>query len=145
VRWRVAYSAVILPLARTMINCSYNISAIFENPGEMGYLFRASGYRRTLGSLDADKRRYGGDARWEDYLLQRRKLIDFDMRTNGFTKGRSGDKALAPGKGASPAPHQQFLRAFYVRFLAGILCYLARYVPRAVAHRALPCTQGFAA
>jgi hypothetical protein len=95
-----------------MINCFYNISAIFENPGEMGYLFRASGYRRTLESLDADKRRYGGDARWEDYFLQRRKLIDFDMRTNGFTKCRSGDKALAPGKGAPPAPHQQFLREF---------------------------------
>src|SRR6266852_6333938 len=43
VDYRVAYSAVILPLVRTMIDCLYNITAILKNPGPKGYQFRESG------------------------------------------------------------------------------------------------------
>jgi hypothetical protein len=61
--YRIAYSAVILPLIRCMIDCLYNITVILTNPGLIGYEFRASGYRRVLESLDDDERRYGGDPR----------------------------------------------------------------------------------
>src|SRR5260370_1131729 len=60
VDWKPAYSAVILPLARTMIDGLYNITAILENPATNGYLFRESGFRLALESLDSDERNSGG-------------------------------------------------------------------------------------
>jgi len=82
--WAVAYSAVILPLVRTMIDCLYNITAILQNTGVKGYEFRASGYKLMLQALDNDQSRYGGDAKWDEWISRQRKLIEFDMRTSGL-------------------------------------------------------------
>ncbi|MCU1243215.1 MAG: hypothetical protein JWO71_3941 [Candidatus Acidoferrum typicum] len=49
--WRAAYTAVMLPLVRSMIDGLYNITTILENPGPNGYLFRESGYRLMLEAL----------------------------------------------------------------------------------------------
>jgi hypothetical protein len=81
--WRAAYTAVMLPLVRSMIDCLYNITTILENPGPNGHLFRESGYRLTLEALDADERRYGGDPKWDQWIARQRKHIEFDMRSNG--------------------------------------------------------------
>jgi hypothetical protein len=54
VDYRIAYSAVILPLVRTMIDCLYNITAILKSPGPKGYQFRESGLKQILNALDAD-------------------------------------------------------------------------------------------
>ena len=86
VDWRVAYSVVILPLIRTMIDCLYNITAILQNPGVKGYQFRESGYKLMLQALDADERRYGGVPEWDEHIVAMRKRIAFDMRLNGFTE-----------------------------------------------------------
>ena len=116
--WRVAYSAVILPLVRTMIDCLYNITAILQNPGPKGYQFRLSGYKQILEALDADERRYGGDARWDTYIAERRKSISFDMRSNDITEVEARSAQLWPTlsrylrveKNVQPTPHQEFLR-----------------------------------
>jgi hypothetical protein len=116
--WRVAYSAVILPLIRTMIDCLYNITAILQNPGPKGYQFRESGYKQILQSLDADQRRYGGDPRWDAYIVERRKSLEFDMRANGITEAQARQAEIWPTlskylrveKNVQPTPHQDFLR-----------------------------------
>jgi hypothetical protein len=95
VDWRVANSAVILPLVRTLIDCFYNISVIFQNPGEVGYLFRASGYRRTLESLDADERRYGVIPDGKTTSFSAANSSTSTCVRTGSRKWRSESKALA--------------------------------------------------
>lgn len=46
VDYRIAYSALILPLVRTMIDCLYNITSILENPDLKGHQFRESGLKQ---------------------------------------------------------------------------------------------------
>lgn len=117
--WRPAYPAVMLPLVRTMIDCLYNVTTLLQNPGPNGYLFRTSGYRLILKSLDADAARYGGDPKWDDWIARQRKGIEFDMRANGFTETqvRAENKLwptlsryLQVDKTSVPTPHQEFLR-----------------------------------
>jgi hypothetical protein len=116
--WKPAYSIVMLPLVRTMIDCLYNVTAILENPSVNAHLFRASGYRLSLEALDADERRYGGDPKWDEWIERQRKFIHFDMRVNGFSEAQvraaralwptlSGYLRVAPN--STPTPHQQFL------------------------------------
>ncbi|SRR6266849_896502 len=124
VDWRVAYSAVILPLVRTMIDCLYNITAILQNPGVKAYEFRASGYKLTLRALDADEQRYGGDPKWDDYIASQRKMIAFDMRANGFAESevrsaptwRTLSGYLRIKKTAILSPHQEFLKKLTLGF-----------------------------
>ncbi len=123
--WKPAYSAVILPLARTMIDCLYNITAILENPGPNGWLFRESGYRLALESLDADEKNYGGDPKWDDWIARQRKLLDQDMRLNGFDELKlRNEKKLWPtlgryissGNSSNLTPHQAFLKDLTLGF-----------------------------
>ena len=67
VAYRMAYSVVILPLVRTMIDCLYNVTAILKNSGPKGYQFRESGLKRMLQALDADKRRFGDNPKWDGW------------------------------------------------------------------------------
>jgi len=124
VDYRPAYSAVILPLARTMIDCLYNITAILENPGPNGWLFRESGYRLALESLDSDEKNYGGDPKWDDWIARQRELFDQDMRVNGFKECEvRSSKSLWPTLGryissGNPnlTPHQEFLKRLALGF-----------------------------
>jgi len=116
--WKIAYSAVTLPLVRTMIDCLYNITAILQNPGVKAHEFRASGYRLTLKALDADEQRYGGDPKWSEYIASRRKSISFDMRMNGFNEAevreaptwRTLSGYLRVKKTVQLSAHQEFLK-----------------------------------
>jgi hypothetical protein len=118
IHWKVAYSAVTLPLIRCMIDCLYNITVILDNPGVKGFQFRESGYRQTLEALNADEQRYGGDPKWDAHIAKRRKGIDFLMRVDGLTKEQVDAAAtwptlsayLRPSKKKPPTPHQQFLK-----------------------------------
>jgi hypothetical protein len=125
VDWRAAYSVVMLPLVRTMIDCLYNVTAILKNPGPTGHLFRASGYRLMLLSLDRDALRYGGDPKWDEWIARQRHVLDFDMRTNGFVEAEvRASKALWPtlsrylkvSPGATPTAHQAFLEKLTLGF-----------------------------
>jgi hypothetical protein len=118
VDWRAAYSAVILPLVRTMIDCLYNVTAILQNPGVKAYEFRSSGYKLTLQALDADEQRYGGDPQWDNYIASQRQMLALDMRANGFIEAdvrnsqtwRTLSAYLRVKKNAPLTPHQQFLK-----------------------------------
>jgi hypothetical protein len=122
--WRVAYSAVILPLIRCMIDCLYNITVILENPGTMAFEFRASGYRLALLALESDEKRYGGDPRWDAHIASRREFIKMGMRVDGFTAA-DVDSAklwptmsayLRPKKNVPLTPHQEFLTRLTLGF-----------------------------
>jgi hypothetical protein len=117
VDYRPAYSAAILPLVRTMIDCLYNITAILKSPGKKGYQFRESGLKQILNALDADEQRYGGDPRWDEWIVKHREHLDLEMRRTGITHADVKSASLWPTLGAylrqkdaAIAVHQQFLR-----------------------------------
>ncbi len=123
VDYRIAYSAVTLPLVRTMIDCLYNITAILKNPGPKGYQFRESGLKQILEALDADQQKYAGDPNWDAWIGDRRKQIDFEMRMTGLTEPEVRAAKLWPTisgylrqKNPDLAAHQQFLRRFTYGF-----------------------------
>jgi len=116
--YRIAYSVVILPLVRTMIDCLYNITAILNNPGPRGYQFRESGLKQILRAVDADERRYGGNPTWDDSIARYRQFIDVNMRGTGITEDdvRTADlwptlgQYLRPKKNMDLTAHQRFLK-----------------------------------
>jgi hypothetical protein len=114
-----AYTAAMLPLVRSMIDCLYNITAILKDPGSNGYLFRKSGYRLLLRALESDEKRYGGDPKWDEFMARQRKNISLDMRAKGSDEAEvRAEKKLWPtfsgylrtDKNAHPTAHQEFLR-----------------------------------
>jgi hypothetical protein len=116
--WRPAYSVVVLPLIRCMIDCLYNITVILENPGVKGPQFRQSGFKLALEALKSDEERYGGDVKWDDYIAESRKNIDLFMRASGLTMLEVQNAQtwptlsgyLRPKKNIPLTPHQQFLK-----------------------------------
>ena len=116
--WKVAYSIVVLPLVRCMIDVLYNITVLLENPGVNGYQFRGSGFKKMLQALKADRTRYGGDPIWDDYFVDRRERLDLLMRKSGFTMDDVNAVDLWPTLGTylrpienvPPTANQEFLR-----------------------------------
>jgi len=82
--WKVAYSAAILPLVRTMIDCLFNVTAILQDPPYFGQWFRKSGFRYLLEALDQDEARYAGQPRWDAYIAKYRGMTAFEIRRDGF-------------------------------------------------------------
>jgi hypothetical protein len=153
VGYRIGYSAAILPLVRTMIDCLYNITAILNNPGPKGYQFRESGLRRILQALDADERRYGGDPKWDAWIAGQRKMVAFLMETSGLTESEvraakpwpTLGRYLRTAKGTPPTEHQQFLRRLTYGFwqeysgishatFQGVLPIAAFFTPKDMPH-----------
>lgn len=122
--WKVSYSAVLLPLIRSVIDCLYNITTILHEPGLKGYQFRASGYKLALDAIEIDGRRYGGDPNWDAYLAQRRELLNSQMRANGLTAVEVRNAKTWPTfsryfrdkASASLTPLEEFLKKFTLGF-----------------------------
>jgi hypothetical protein len=121
--WKVAYSAVILPLIRCMIDCLYNITVILDDPAAKAYQFRASGYKLALLALETDEKRYGGDAKWDAYIAGRRAFIDMAMRADGTTIAEVNSAKVWPTmsrylkpNGKPLTSHQQFLAKLTLGF-----------------------------
>ncbi len=125
--WRNAYSIVVLPLIRNLIDCLYNVTAILQNPSANGAWFRNSGYKKLLAALDEDEQRYGGQPKWDEWIKKSREGLAFGMRADGVrmadvialkssywpTLGKYiSDKQ--PGGGIGP--HQNFLKTFTFGF-----------------------------
>lgn len=116
--WRPAYHAASLPLVRCMIDGLYNITAILQNPGQKGYQFRESGYKKMLESLNADEQRYGGDPKWDDYIAKKRALLHACMLGDGITETEvraakswpTLSAYLRVKKNVFLTPHQEFLK-----------------------------------
>lgn len=116
--YRIAYSAVSLPLVRTMIDCLYNITAILDNPGTKGREFRESGLRQMLETLDVNSQRYGGDPKAAEAIAQSRARLDLEMRLHGFVEAKVRSANYWPTlsqylrrSGSSLTPHQEFLKS----------------------------------
>jgi hypothetical protein len=122
--WRIQYSAAILPLVRSMIDCLYNITAILQNPGVKGFEFRASGYMMLLRALAVEEARYKGQPNWDKHLEDRRARLNFLMRGSEITETEARGAEMWPtlGKYVSvqqnniSTPHQDFLRTFTLGF-----------------------------
>jgi hypothetical protein len=71
-----------------------------------------------LESLDADEQRYGGNPKWDDYIVKKRELLRSSMLRDGVTEIEVRAAKTWPTlsaylrvkKCASPTPHQQFLK-----------------------------------
>ncbi len=125
--WKAGYSASILPLIRCMIDCLYNITVILSKPGEKGYQFRKSGYKKALDALDADEKRYGNYPSWDEYVRRMRDSIHNSMHMDGLTldevnavKNHDHWPTLGAylGNTTDPAltPHKEFLRKLTLGF-----------------------------
>lgn len=118
--WRPAYSILILPLIRNMIDCLYNITAILQNPGANGPWYIMSGLKKILDALDEDEARYGGRPDWDQWIKRGRDLFEFEIRKFGL---KMADVLVQPAwptlgqyinrrePGGSFTPHQDFLRS----------------------------------
>ncbi|MBZ5502393.1 MAG: hypothetical protein LAN59_09145 [Acidobacteriia bacterium] len=155
--WRIAYSIVILPILRCMIDCLYNVTSILKSPGPKGYQFRESGYKLALRALDDDEQRYGGDPKWDSYIAEKRRLITVAMKTNGITSADIKAVKTWPTLGAylrvdknnPDTPHKQFLRTLTFGFwqeysgmahatFQGLLPTAFFYAPKDVPHEYRP-------
>src|SRR5260370_8888654 len=122
--WRAGFSAVILPLIRTMIDCLYNVTAILQDPPFYGRWFRLSGYRRFLEALDADEKRYGGQPRWDWFVATYRGRAHASMRIDDFTEAearasnywRTLGKYVQNTSYGFSAKHQDFLKTLTLGF-----------------------------
>lgn len=116
--WRPAYSVVILPLVRNMIDCLYNITAILQNPGQNGPWYKMSGFKKMLTALTEDETRYGGRPDWDLWITNGRKFLDFEIRSHGLTMAQVLAQSAWPTlgqyinrkqPGGTLTPHQEFL------------------------------------
>ncbi len=120
--WRNTYTIVTLPLVRNMIDCLYNITAILQDPCENGTWFRKSGFNKALAALDEDEERYGGQAKWDNWIRTNRNELDFEIRNCGLTMTdvlaqkrqwpTLGKYVRNKQKGGALTPHQTFLKTF---------------------------------
>jgi hypothetical protein len=118
--WRPAYTVVVLPLVRNMIDCLYNITSILQDPGPNGTRFRRYGYKKLLVGFDEDQGRYGGKPEWDEWISKGRSEIDFAVRRDGLTLAdvlsekewpTLGKYIKSPQAGGTFTSHQQFLKA----------------------------------
>jgi hypothetical protein len=115
--WKPAYSAAILPLNRSMIDCLYNITTLLQFPSQR-YAFRESGYRFALEGLKADEERYRGKRSWRTYIKKHRDHLSIGMNTDGITLTEVEAAKMWPTlssylrvkKGTPLTPHQDFLK-----------------------------------
>jgi len=122
--WRVGFSAAILPLIRTMIDCLYNITAILQDPPFYGRWFRLSGYTNFLEALDADEKRYGGQPRWDWYVATYRGKARESIRIDGFNEAEARasnywltlKRYIDDAKQGFSARHQNFLKILTLGF-----------------------------
>jgi hypothetical protein len=98
--WRPAYTMVMLPLIRGMIDCLYNITAILQDPKENGSWFRKSGFRKALKDLDEDEAKYAGSPKWDAWIQKNRDGYDLQMRVCGLTKAEVLTQSSWPTLGA---------------------------------------------
>jgi hypothetical protein len=83
--WYVRYGVTGMSLVRALIDCLYNVIAILEDPAEKAPQYRKSGLKKTLDDIDEDLTRYAGQQDREEYLREKRKVVELLVRMSGFT------------------------------------------------------------
>lgn len=110
-----------MSLVRSLIDCLYNVTAILQDPIPKGAEYRKSGLRKMLADLDDDERDYGGDPKWDAYVIERRKSVELLIRMSGFTldevlqatQWRTFGRYISERQpGGALTDHQKFLKRF---------------------------------
>jgi len=115
--YRQAYSFVVLPVMRTMIDGFYNVTTFLDNP-VTGNTFRLSGYFRMKEALAEEELRYGPNPKWTDWLKAKHKELSEGLRADGFTMADLTTKPKWPllgsylGTEPKDTPHKNLLRTF---------------------------------
>jgi hypothetical protein len=115
--WKPAYTAVLISLIRSMIDCLYNITMLLTHPSRR-YQFRESGYKLALEALDEDETCYGGDQKWDKYNARLRRGLEHGMQVDDITldevkaakKWPTLSAYLRAKKGSPLTAHQEFLK-----------------------------------
>jgi hypothetical protein len=119
--WKPIYTIVTAPLVRSMIDCLYNITAILQDPNAKGPAFRKSGFKKALRDLEDDEERYGGDLKWDGWLKQCHKKIDYAIRAVDLDIADVHEQSPWPtlgkyisdkNEGGTLTAHQEFLKTF---------------------------------
>jgi hypothetical protein len=119
--YRLAYSFVILPVVRTMIDGFYNITTLLDDPST-ARLFRRSGYKRLFAALDQDEILHGNDPKWIEWIKVQRNELTTECAIIGMSRveiSKKGDWPLL-GKYLSVAPVGTPHKLFLQRFTIGI-------------------------
>ena len=82
-----------------MIDCLYNITAILQAPAANGVLFRTSGFKNALKSLQDDEDRFGGKPEWDSWIQKNRSGIGDRIRVSGLTRQAVDDSPSWPTMG----------------------------------------------
>jgi len=118
--WRPAYSVVILPLIRNMIDCLYNITTILQNPRANGPWYKMSGFKKMLAALNDNEARYGGRPDWDLWIKKGHDFFDFEIRKHELKMAEVlaqppwptlGQYIKRQQPGGIFTPHQNFLRS----------------------------------
>jgi len=115
--WKPDYSAAVLAVNRSMIDCFYNITVLMRFP-EKRYAFRESGYKLALEALKAEEEKYRGKRGWPAYIKQQRDFLRISMGADGITPAEVEAAEWWPTlsgylrvrKGTVLTPHQEFLK-----------------------------------
>ena len=119
--WNSAYTFIVAPLVRSLIDCLYNITLILQSPGINGAAFCRSGFKKELIALREDETRYGGRPDWDASNAERRSKIDLSLRQYGFTIAEVEAQESWPtlgrylgtrSQGGLFTAHQTFLKTF---------------------------------
>lgn len=93
--YKIAYSAVCLPLIRTLIDIYYTIIVLLDAPEKIKH-YRLSGFRRKFDALEEDIRRYKDRPTWKSYLEFQRKSLKKGLEAFGLTKAEVRETSVWP-------------------------------------------------
>jgi len=119
--WTIQYGVSAISLVRSLIDCLYNVTAIFQNPAEKGAEYRRSGLRRILNDLEDDRKAYVGQPEWEEWIDKRKAAVQLLIRMSGFAVDdvmkqpywqTLGTYLNAKQPGGVLSDHQRFLGTF---------------------------------
>ena len=119
--YRHAYSFVILPLIRTMIDGFYNCTAMLDDPSR-SRVFRISGYYRMREALRADETKYSQNPSYKEFLAKTRTNLDKGMQIENISDHDLDNKAnkwplLGDYLRSQPrTPHKELLRKLTLGF-----------------------------
>ncbi len=118
--YRLKYSFVALPLVRTLIDGFYNITVLLNDPGK-ARVFRLSGYKRMLASLQDEELLYCNQAGMTEFITQQREMLRIGYTSDGFTAADLHEQAdwVLLGAYLSSKPQDTAHKALFRRFLHG--------------------------
>lgn len=120
VGWKNTFTVACQPLVRNMMDNLFNITLLLQDPMIRGRQFRASGIRKLLQFVEADRIRYEGRPEWDRWVSESRDKLKTLLHQNKFTEAEVRDATRFPdwptlGRYLASQPvndHKKFLKTF---------------------------------